>query len=400
MGQTKRAIDRETEVGYHSMDKRVCNHCVSDIDIKKFIKEEGEESECDYCLNNRAKTVSFNDFIEFFLKHVDSVYDDLLNVLVNTDDGKTLGIYDLLDDIDLTEKDALREDVTDSLSDRAWCETPYYQYSLSEALGYGWDEFAKVVKHKSRYAFYQFDREYSDQPIPPSAFLDALSDAISQLGLYKTLTKGAFLYRVRIEDKNIKLKFATELASNKPENVKQANRMSPAGIAMFYGAFDIGTAIKETYSEKKYKQTATVAKFKLLKNITLVDFSKIPRYLRFFEEAIYNNEQIEFLNGFIKDISKEIDKDGFEHIDYAPTQIVTEHLRYVHHRKRDDEEIYGLIYPSSKNEGKNSVVIFCENEHCVEKGEAKEDSLFELELLRRVNPLNFLDEEITHPAEE
>jgi ribosomal protein L34 len=163
--------------------------------------------------------------------------------------------------------------------------------------------------------------------------------------------------------------------------------MSPAGIPMFYGAFDIKTAIKETYQPKNYKQIATVAKFKILKDITLIDLTCIPSYLDFFEDADYNNHQIRFLNDFVSDISKGIDKDGLEHIEYVPTQIITEHLRYVHHTKNDREKIHGLIYRSSKHNGKNAVVIFCENEHCVEKDDAKEDSFFELALpLRRLNP--------------
>ncbi|MEQ1558822.1 MAG: HEPN-associated N-terminal domain-containing protein [Methyloglobulus sp.] len=392
MGQTKRRIDRETEYGYMSIDRCVCNHCVSDRHIKQFIKGNGEKSKCDYCGKKRAKTVQFNKFIEFFLEHVDSVYGNPLEELANFDDAKSFGITELLVDcdIDLTKQESLRNDVEDSLSDRVWCETPYYLPDLSEALQYGWDEFVDVVKHKSRYAFYQFDEEYPCSPIPPNAFLDALSDIFSKLELYRTLSKGTYFYRVRFENKDIQLKSASDLATNNPKNTKQANRMSPAGIPMFYSAFDIGTAIKETYSDNNKEQIATVAKFKLLKDISLVDLCRIPPCLGFFENANYCNHQIEFINEFVKAISAPIDKDGSEHIDYVPTQIITEHIRYVHHRKKDNEKMYGLIYPSSKSKGKNSVVIFCEHEHCVEKGEAKEDSFFELESLKRVKPKSFI----------
>lgn len=389
MGQTKRRIDRETEHGYTSIDSRVCNHCVSDRHIKQFIKGNGEESKCDYCEKNRATTVEFNDFIEFFLGHVDSVYGDPLDELVNFEDAEYFGIVELLDDIDLTEQESLRNDVEDSLSDRVWCEKPYYQPEESEALMAGWETFSEVAK-KCRYTYHQLDDEHFYEPIRPSAFLDALSHVISRIGLYKTLTKGTFLYRVRIENKKEKFTKASELAPPPVNKAIYPNRMSPSGVSMFYGAFDIGTAIKETYSGNK-EQIATVAKFKLLKDITLVDLSKIPPYLGFFEDADYSNQQIEFLNDFVKAVSAPIEKDGREHNDYVPTQIITEHLRNVHHKKNDNEKIYGLIYLSSKQGGKKSVVIFCENEHCVEKGEAKQDSFFELELpVRRVNPQSFI----------
>lgn len=392
MGQTKRRVDRESEYGYSSIDSRVCNHCVSDKHIKQFIKNNGDKSNCDYCGKSRAKTVEFNEFIEFFLGHVDSAYCNPLDALVNFEDGETFGIVELLDDIDLTEEESLRNDVEESLSDRVWCEAPYYHYEESEALNAGWEKFADVVK-QHRYTYHQLDDEHLYEPIPPSAFLAALSNVISRIGLYKMLTKGTFLYRVRIEYKKEKLTKASELAPPPANKAKYPNRMSPPGIPMFYGAFDIGTAIKETYSEAEHKEDhiATVAKFKLLKDIVLVDLSKIPPYLGFFEDADYNNQQIEFLNEFVKAVSAPIEKDGREHIDYVPTQIITEHLRYVHHKQNDNEKIYGLVYPSSKPGGKKSVVIFCENEHCVEKGTANQECFFELELpLRRVNPQSFI----------
>lgn len=389
MGQTKRRIDRETEHGYISIDSRVCNHCVSDRHIKKFIKGTGEKSKCDYCEKNRAKTVEFNEFIEFFLEHVDSLYSDPLDVLVNFEDDETFGIYELLDDIDLTEQDSLRNDVEYSLNDRKWCEGPYYQYEESDALRAGWEKFSEVAK-KFKVTYHQLDGEHCYEPIQPSEFLGALSNVISRIGLYKTLTKGTSLYRVRIEKKNEKFTKASELAPPPANKAIYPNRMSPLGIPMFYGAFDIGTAIKETYSGNK-EHIATIAKFKLLKDITLVDLSKIPPYLDFFEDADHNNQQIEFLNDFVKAISAPIERDGREYVDYISTQIITEHLRYEHHKMNHNEEILGLIYPSSKSNGKKSVVIFCENEHCVEKGDGKEDSFFELELpLRRVNPQSFI----------
>jgi RES domain-containing protein len=389
MGQTKRRIDREMEHGYSSINSRVCNHCVNDKYIKQFIKRSGEESQCDYCEKIRAKTVEFNEFIEFFLEHVDNEYGDPLEDLVNFEDGESFGIVELLFDLDVTEQESLRNDIEESLSDRVWCEKPYYQYDESDALRAGWEKFSEVAK-KFRFTYHQHDDENFYEPIRPSEFLDALSNVISRIGLYKILTKGTSLYRVRIEHIKEKFTEASKLAPPPAEKAIYPNRMSPSGVPMFYGTFDIRTAIKETYSGGK-EQVATVAKFKLLKDIILVDLSKIPPYLDFFEDADYSNQQIEFLNEFVKAISAPIDKDGREHIDYIPTQIITEHLRHVHQKKNDNEKIQGIIYPSSKSNGKRSVVIFCENEHCVEKGTAKPDSLFELESpLRRVNPRAFI----------
>ncbi|WP_394803579.1 RES family NAD+ phosphorylase [Niabella hibiscisoli] len=66
-----------------------------------------------------------------------------------------------------------------------------------------------------------------------------------------------------------------------------------------------------------------------------------------------------FLKNFIHDLSKPIDRDGKVHIDYVPTQIVTEFFRYMFNRK-----VAGIIYPSSRNTGNNAMVLFYDHYDC------------------------------------
>ncbi|OAI21644.1 MULTISPECIES: HEPN-associated N-terminal domain-containing protein [Methylomonas] len=380
------------------LEKHICNHCVNDDDIKNFILENGDETECSYCGKRstpvRTRIVSFYEFIEFFVKHIDNQYGDPLEDLVDQEDGKSFGIVELLQDydIDLTDNSLLFDDVCEELIDKRWCETPYYMPELSEALSYGWSEFVEIVKHKSRYTFFRINNEHLYYAIPPSQFLKELSTVIIRTELYTTIKKGNFFRRTRIHDKAEKLTKAAELGAPEIKYARYSNRMSPAGIPMFYGAFDIGTAIKETFDEENdFEKIATVAKFKLLKDITLIDFSKALTYPGFFQDRGYSDQEVAFIDGFVSDITKPIKKDGYEHIEYVPTQIVTEHFRY-NHEDENFGRISGLIYPSSRNKGKNSVVIFCENEHFCDKNEAKADSLFELESSpRRVNPKRYIN---------
>ncbi|OAI20063.1 hypothetical protein A1507_23035 [Methylomonas koyamae] len=379
-------------------EKYICNHCVNNDDIKTFILDSGDEAECSYCGRKatpvRTRTVTFDEFIEFFVEHIDNQYGDPLDDLVNQEDAKSFGIVELLQDydIDLTDNQILFDDVCEELNDKRWCENPYYMCELSEALSYGWSEFVNVVKHKSRYAFFRRKNAYYYDPIPPSQFLEELSKIIIRTELYTTIKKGNFFRRTRIHNKAEKLTKASELGTPEIKYAKYSNRMSPAGIPMFYGAFDIGTAIKETFdAENDFGRIATVAKFKLLKDITLIDFSKALTYPGFFQDRGYSDQEVAFINDFVSDITKPIEKDGYEHIEYVPTQIVTEHFRY-NHEDENSGRISGLIYPSSRNKGKNSVVIFCENEHFCDKNEAKANSLFELESSpRRVNPKKYIN---------
>ena len=64
------------------------------------------------------------------------------------------------------------------------------------------------------------------------------------------------------------------------------------------------------------------------------------------------------------------DKSKSEDIEYVPTQVFTE---YIRHRYEDIEgnPIGGILYPSSRNPGGISCVLFIMNEQCVDKHSIK-----------------------------
>jgi len=107
--------------------------------------------------------------------------------------------------------------------------------------------------------------------------------------------------------------------------------MSPAGIPMFYGAVDGYTAVAETPTGRIEKsQIISVAEFVSVKEFWVVDLSTLPRIpSRFSETSRHERGAIRFLHDFVSDLSKPVKKDGREHIEYVPTQIVTEYFRHV-----------------------------------------------------------------------
>ena len=88
-----------------------------------------------------------------------------------------------------------------------------------------------------------------------------------------------------------------------------------------------------------------------------------------------------FLQDFIYDFSKPIDRDGKEHFEYVPTQVVTE---YIRHRLVDNEgrKIDGILYKSAANSGKQAMVIFAGPEHCGAVQDAFHDAQTLLRLVR------------------
>ena len=145
------------------------------------------------------------------------------------------------------------------------------------------------------------------------------------------------------------------------------NRMSPAGISMFYCAFDSETAKKETIDKSiKLKKYNTIVTFENIEDIFVIDFSKLPVTSIFDYKKLKWYYPLSFLREFVSDLSCSIKHDGKEHIEYVPTQIVTEYFRFPFNEYKKNK-IEGIIYPSSKNKNYNSCVLFYNNDECLKK---------------------------------
>ena len=75
--------------------------------------------------------------------------------------------------------------------------------------------------------------------------------------------------------------------------------------------------------------------------------------------------------------------DGREHIEYVPTQIVTEYFRRIF--RVEGRRLDGIIYESSRVVGRNAFVLFCENSQCIDGEPTGEES----EMLKLVAVTHF-----------
>lgn len=377
----KEFLMEQEERGYYYVgDKYVCKECFFDNAIKSFIKDNATSFKCDYCGKKSRE------------KNIAAAIDEVLGLIVNSIEyewgdpndegvpyetaeggwqGKVLNSYELFfEEIDLpTYNKQLRRDVLRSISDRQWCRKNFYGLSPHDTLIYGWEGFAMQVKHHTRYVFFKYNPTVNpwDDPeeILPSKMLDELSNIIRKAGLIKTFKKGMAIKRVRIHLPEESYATATELGPPPENKARYSNRMSPAGIPMFYGALNEETAILETIQKgEENKSVGTVATFKTLKPFKVVDLCHLPELPSLFDrEQRELRATIRFLKSFVEDISKPIDKDGREHIKYVPTQIFTEYFRHLF-RDKDGDEIKGILYPSSRNTDGVSCVLFILNEDC------------------------------------
>ena len=146
-----------------------------------------------------------------------------------------------------------------------------------------------------------------------------------------------------------------------PENLRCAGRMNPSGILAFYGAFDLDTCVAEL--RPAVGETVISAKFKLTRPILVLDttkFSGRPKAINIFAPTHVTRMRLwKFMTTFMSEIARPCLPDD-EHLDYVPTQVVSEYLTHLHKLKRGYKErtIDAIIYRSAQNGNGKNIVIF------------------------------------------
>ena len=233
-----------------------------------------------------------------------------------------------------------------------WIKRPY-NTSHHEALRFGWEEFCRVVKHQRRFFFSDDDPADHSDGIPLSRVLEEVCTAARAANLYRTLPKGCIVYRVRKGEHTDR----AELLAPPPEKARFANRMSPAGIPLFYGSFDPKTALAEVYDpgRSKWGDVFTVGKFELTDTVPILNLSELSAPPGLFEEGWETRGAVAFIHEFAKNIAARVKKDGREHIEYVPTQIFAEYLMTAGGKK---DKLGGIMFSSAVKEGGKSCVLF------------------------------------------
>ena len=378
--------------GYSEADGDICSECVSDRFLAEWIADNATATTCRFCgrEDDQPIAASFDDFVGIVVGGIgfDWNHPDSEGIMyVGAEGGYQAAVSDInevLDDYDFSEDPDVVEALIESIDDGGWVERDYYIGDKSQRLAWGWESFKRVTKHQTRYLFLSSTAD-DGSDLPTSQMLGAIAEVIAadleDFDFVKTISQDADLIRIRIGP----AAYATagEIGSPPEEHALQSNRMSPAGVPMFYGAFEVDTAKAETFDPVAHAgQTLSIGTFRTLRDLRVLDLADLPEIPSVFDvDRHYLIHPLRFLHAFAKDIAKPIAHDGREHIEYVPTQIVTEYFRRVFQRA-DNTRLDGLIYRSARHPGGKAFVLFCENAQCVEagaKGEPWNEPLLRLE---------------------
>jgi len=350
-------------------EKYVCQKCIQDPCLKEVVKSHSEWHKCSYCTSRRSSPLEY--VIDRIRHAIGTVYGDLEdNLDVDGQVGDHYQIEEVLSDIDFhVEDDDLMEDIAAAFDDQFFAVDREKSYLLrvpSEA----WAEFQALVKHKRRYTFggvaRRFPPELDDLLWSPGNLLENVTKTIHDLSLIVPVKEGAVFWRVRVHESGKVPPVPDDFTSPPTQYSIYANRMSPAGISMFYGADHFRTALLEvTDSESvEQKKCGSGIIFRAKQRFLILDLTRLPTQVSFFFDwDEQKRRSVDFLSSFVRDLSKPIVKDGREHIEYVPSQVFTEHVRYEVKSERG-AAIMGIKYPSSRDR-RGCYVLFVEQEGCL-----------------------------------
>lgn len=376
MGRAKQWMMEQEARGYSEAEGHICSECVSDPFLAEWIDDNATATACRFCGREDGEPIaaSFDELVGVVVGGIsfDWNHPDNEGIMYVSAEGgyqaAVSDIFDVLDGYDISDDADVIDALIESIDDNGWVERDYYIGDKSQRLSWGWESFKQVTKHQTRYLFLSPEAD-GRSDLPASQMLGAIAKVIAadleDVDFIKTVGQDTDLIRIRIGP----AAYATagEIGSPPEEHALQSNRMSPAGVPMFYGAFDVDTAKVETFDPVAHAgKTLSIGTFRALRDLRVLDIADLPEIPSVFDtERHYLIHPLRFLHAFAKDIAKAIAHDGREHIEYVPTQIVTEYFRRVF-QCQDKTRLDGLIYRSSRQPKGKAFVLFCENAQCVD----------------------------------
>lgn len=368
MGGVKSEWMDAQERGWSAPETHVCDDCVEDPYLKHVIQSAASTGRCDYCGRSATTPIAAEASVV-----VEVVYDTVLAYYCEPAAG---GVpYDggyIIDPIDIREVlgnlgfDG-HSDFVDAVVDaeaNGDCFVPaadgYWAGSHPhEVLSSAWRSWVHIVKHETRFHFASSSPSKIASPydIEVHETLPAIAERLRPLVC--TLPAGMQVCRTRVRRRGQIWTPTADQMGPPPKEIASAGRMNPAGIPYLYTAFDKPTARREVGITGRTSLKAFTATFELTKPLKVIDLTRLPLPIpSLFDVANKDaREQALFIRQFLDEISVPVSKDGQEHIDYVPTQVVCEYLAQVF-EPSPGTKLGGLIFPSAVYpEGKNLVVF-------------------------------------------
>lgn len=366
MGRAKWDWMEAQDRGWAGIEKHVCAECVEDEHLKSLIDAAAERVECDYCGSESDEPIA---------APVDAIMPAVMGALTHyfaepasagvpyesaeggwqvegtdTEDALLTLPLECHDDLlaDIVSDIANHNDLWVSAADGHWASEQRNRQLMS-----GWQSFSEHVKHRQRYFFSKPEEQYGPD-IEPSQLLPELAGVVVSMGLFRAINMDEDLFRARLRGPDDDWAVDGINLGAPPPDKAAAGRMNPAGIPYMYVALENDTAIIEV--QQGMPSTTAIARFRPSRTLRVLDLTSIPEKPSVFDcERLRERELLIFLCGFVRAISQPVAKDGREHVEYVPSQIVCEYFACMH---ESETRLDGILYPSAIQAGGRNLVLF------------------------------------------
>jgi hypothetical protein len=355
-----RQQEEEWDRGFASLSRdHVCDECVDDETLASLIRSNAVADTCDYCGRSSAGPIAAATdlVIEAIYAGINAEYERALDILPwdgaegGWQGARTWNSNDLLWEVGWPfVNEDFADDVADALGEEEWCQRVFTGVG-AEDLELNWHGFVETVTRRRRFLFGGVDS------------LAAVGELFSKYELLADLSSDQILSRVRVHDGRDQIRCAADLGTT-PIRSARANRISAAGIPLFYGALDDETAIAETVDPVDAAESkVALGHFQPIVPLRVLDLTRLPAPPSLFDvERREQRGDLLFLNSFVREVSKPVRRDGTEHIDYVPTQILCEYIRHGF----ADGEVAGILFRSTMSPEGTVAALFVDREDCLE----------------------------------
>lgn len=400
-----RAFDIEARGFPETGDCAVCLACITDEHLKRRLDAKLSGPTCSFCGASASQgsppiAANFEDFMFVAMEAIGVLYTWTYENTDATDwEGDRTYYGPSPRDASEIVSSVFDGAVTESVADRivalidnpnhTWIDRAITGRERDDQMMDQWGVFCDLVKHQSRFFFRlpgpatrpvtvstSEPGTGADRPGPGPGdsvgeFLQWFSEFIErhEAELVKTVPARSEVYRARMVEA-LPIERGDDVAEtlgSPPASKAAAGRMSPTGISMFYGAHDSETAVAEVagHSDRTF---AVAAKFRTVRDLTILDLTGEAVALPSLFETGAGEQFWEtlFLSRFVGQISKPTRPDDKEHLDYVPTQVLTEFIRQLSGGRFD-----GLRFSSSRGPG-ICYTFFVSQDDCDEVGQERE----------------------------
>lgn len=359
IAQVMRQLEEDEERGFSSLPRdHVCDECFDDEALGNLIRENVSALECDYCGRSLAEPIAAETDIVMaaIVAGIRAEFERAIDELPwdSAEGGwqgaRTWDGMDLFDEIGWPfVNEELADDVIAAIGEEPWCRRVFIGVD-AEDLELNWHQFVETVSHERRFLFGGVDS------------LTAVGELFSSYGLLGTLAPENTLSRVRVHDARDQIRSVADLGTP-PPRAARANRMSAAGIPLFYAACDDETAIAETVAPvDAVERKVALGHFQLTAPIQVLDLTQLPPPPSLFDPGkLEERGDLIFLHSFVREVSKPVRRDGSEHIDYVPTQILCEYIRH----EFADGGVEGILFRSTVRPQGTVAALFIDRDDCL-----------------------------------